>query len=204
LIHPTDLLALFANLPQQAPINVQVVQPAPDSVGVRFLFAAIPSAFALGIAWIVFRWNGKREHEQWVRDQRLAEWREVLLAISEIELEIPVLVDGSTDSNKITLSILKVIPVLRSTVFVYSALQENKIFPLCDELVKCNTNKLSLAIRKEYITSIANATHCQDFTDTDVVNAQKWRDQCESDIRNKFFHILERVRDLAHRDLHVE
>lgn len=107
MIHPTDLMALFANLPQQAPINVQVVQPAPDSVGVRFLFAAIPSAFALGIAWIVFRWNGKREHEQWVRsqqaaqnqwirDQKAKEWKKLLSFAASVEYYMPSVAIGAT------------------------------------------------------------------------------------------------------------
>ena len=90
-IHAAAMIAVFVDQMQQAPVVVQCPSALnPDPIFARFIFAFVPSIFALAIAWLVFVWNGGREQKQWVRDQKKAEWRGLLDFTSEcwIALEI--------------------------------------------------------------------------------------------------------------------
>src|ERR1035441_7770535 len=89
ILHAASIAAFFVDQLAQAPVQIQCVSNAgQDPIWVRFLFDAVPSIFALGIAALVFYWNGGREHKRWVLDQKKAEWRELLDVINECQLDI--------------------------------------------------------------------------------------------------------------------
>jgi threonine/homoserine/homoserine lactone efflux protein len=54
----------------------------------------IPVAGGVLIAWMAFRWNSKKEHQQWIRDQKKVEWKELLVKVSAIEEIIPGITSG--------------------------------------------------------------------------------------------------------------
>jgi hypothetical protein len=88
ILHAVSIAAFLMDQLAQAPVQIQCVSNAgQDPIGVRLLFDAVPSIFALGIAALVFYWNGGREHKRWVLDQKKAEWKELFSAISEIQKE---------------------------------------------------------------------------------------------------------------------
>jgi hypothetical protein len=90
IFHVASMVALSVNTVSQAPVVVQCSpNPAQDPVSVRLLLASIPSAFALGIAWMAFQWNRQNESDRWVRDQRRLEWRNLLDSLTSIEQAIP-------------------------------------------------------------------------------------------------------------------
>lgn len=96
VFHAASMAAFFVDSIAQAPV---VVQCAPtgkqDPLWARLLLAAIPSIFALGIAWFVFRWNAEKDRVQWVLDNKKAEWQELLGLASAIEQFMPSVSIGS-------------------------------------------------------------------------------------------------------------
>jgi hypothetical protein len=85
-----SIIAVLVDTVAQAPVVVQCSPiPAQDAVSVRLALASIPSAFALGIAWMAFQWNRQNERDRWLRDQRKLEWRNLLDSLTSIEEAIP-------------------------------------------------------------------------------------------------------------------
>jgi hypothetical protein len=89
ILHAASFAAFFVDQATQSQCLVKCVSDAGhDSIWARLLFEAVPSILALGIAALVFYWNGGREHKRWVLDQKRAEWRELLDVINECQLDI--------------------------------------------------------------------------------------------------------------------
>jgi len=90
MLHIVSISTLLVDQAEQLPCVIQCIPSAdPDSLLVRLLFAAIPSIFALGIAWLVFVWNGGREDKRWLLDQKKAEWKELIEHVTEIRRAFP-------------------------------------------------------------------------------------------------------------------
>jgi len=91
ILHAISMIASLIQETPQPPCVVKcVANSGQDPLLSRLIFAAIPSIFALGIAWLVFVWNGHKEHKRWILDQKKAEWREILDAIKTCEDFLPV------------------------------------------------------------------------------------------------------------------
>ncbi len=98
IVHAASMVAFFKDQFAQAPVQIQRVSNiGQDPLWARLLFAAIPSVFALGIAWMAVRWNGTKEnkqwernrqaaHEQWIRDQKKAEWDQLLSSVDACQI----------------------------------------------------------------------------------------------------------------------
>jgi len=102
---------------------VFVEQAGQDPLWARLAFAAIPSVFALGIAWLVFRLHRGWDRKRWVLDQKKAEWKEILVKVAAIEETIPCITAGSPDYESLNDSVVAVLPLLRGSIFVYGALE---------------------------------------------------------------------------------
>jgi hypothetical protein len=90
ILHADSMAALFVDQLTQVPVVVQCAQtPGQDPLWARLLFAAIPSILALGIAWLVFRWNGRTDHKRWILDQKKAEWKDLLHETAELGQAMP-------------------------------------------------------------------------------------------------------------------
>jgi hypothetical protein len=97
ILHAALIAAFFVDQTQQTQCVVQCAQAAPES-GLKSLLPTIVqtivsllSIFAgVGIAVRSFRANKKTEHEQWIRDQKKAEWKELLKKAAEIERVLPI------------------------------------------------------------------------------------------------------------------
>lgn len=80
--------AFLLNTAAQAPVIVQLPQQTPDPWWkwlFQFVLGIIPVAGGVWIAVWSFERNRKSEQEQWVRDQKRAEWRELLKCTAEIQ-----------------------------------------------------------------------------------------------------------------------
>ena len=89
ILHAASTAAFFVDHATQPQCLVKCVSDAGhDPIWARLLLEAFPSILALGIAALVFYWNGGREHKRWVLDQKRAEWRELLEVINECQLDI--------------------------------------------------------------------------------------------------------------------
>jgi hypothetical protein len=86
ILHVASIAAIFVDQATQPECLVKCVSDAGhDPIWARLFFEAVPSIFALGIAALVFYWNGGREHKQWIRDQKKAEWSLLLQCVTEIQ-----------------------------------------------------------------------------------------------------------------------
>lgn len=86
--------AVFFNFAATGPILrliaiIEATNSAMDPMWARLTVAALPSIFALGIAWIAFRWNRNNEHRRWVLDHRTTEWKKLLELASDVERFMP-------------------------------------------------------------------------------------------------------------------
>ena len=89
ILYAASTAAFFVDHATQPQCLVKCVSDAGhDPIWARLLLEAFPSILALGIAALVFYWNGGREHKRWVLDQKRAEWRELLEVINECQLDI--------------------------------------------------------------------------------------------------------------------
>lgn len=121
-------MALWAGAVQQnaAPIQVQIVQEKGLAVA-TWIGPVISGLFSFFVAWMVFHVQGKKEREQWIRDQKKAEWRELISKVAAIEDHIPVLVESnSLNIDALKNAILSVIPLLRDRIFIRDELERNK------------------------------------------------------------------------------
>jgi len=85
ILHAASIAAFFLQQAPQPQCIVKCVQAAgQDPLWARLLFAAIPSVFALGIAWMAVRWNKNKEHDQWILDQKRAEWSALLRGVANV------------------------------------------------------------------------------------------------------------------------
>jgi hypothetical protein len=90
ILHATSIAAFFLQqTPQPQCIVKCITSSGQDPLLARLLFDAIPSIFALGIAWMAFHWNRQKESDQWVRDQRKSEWRNLLDSFNSIQEALP-------------------------------------------------------------------------------------------------------------------
>jgi hypothetical protein len=97
MLHAASLIAFFLDSVQQAPVVLQCVQSQCES-WVKWLLptlvqtvVSLLSIFAgVGIAVRSFRANKKSEHEQWVRDQKKAEWRDLLDSVCDCQIHLPI------------------------------------------------------------------------------------------------------------------
>ena len=92
ILHTAALSACLIDQVQSSPIVVQLVQKSePESWHKWLLPTIIQTVVSLGsiasgvcIAWWSFNRSARTEHEQWVRDQRKAEWRELLTGLCRV------------------------------------------------------------------------------------------------------------------------
>ena len=98
VIHPIALIAaLFVDQLAPAPVQIQCVQQSMPESWLKWLLPTIVqtvvsllSIFAgVAIAVRSFQANRKTEHEQWVRDQKKAEWKEIVEALNKCHPYLP-------------------------------------------------------------------------------------------------------------------
>jgi hypothetical protein len=95
-LHAVEVVALFVDTVQQAPILVQCAQAAPEPWWKWSVQSVIPVAGGTLIAVLSFVQNRKSEqkqwernqraaHKQWILDQKRAEWSGLLRATAEVQ-----------------------------------------------------------------------------------------------------------------------
>ena len=91
ILHAASIAALFVDQLTQAPVVVQCAQAAPEPEWKWWLGVLAPwigpllsGVVSIYVAWRVFHWQGKKDREQWLRDQKRVEWRELLDKVSAV------------------------------------------------------------------------------------------------------------------------
>jgi hypothetical protein len=88
MIHPiVSIAAFFVDQLAQAPVQIQCVLPPNADPGWKQWIPTAVSLLSIGIGVWIAQWSfhasSRRDHERWVLDQKKAEWRELLVGLSE-------------------------------------------------------------------------------------------------------------------------
>ena len=186
-------------------LQIQCVIPTgltPHSVQIsQVLLTLTPVIVAVCIAYFSFEATRNKEHRQWVRDQKKSEWKDVLTQLASIENNIPVLVTGIPEHKTLENDVLNILPLLRSTVFVYPVLVSSGFLGEWQEFL----GYVSGSFKRVISTNLAVQKGMVDPVTID--DRIKWSDQSarvEVEIRQRFYRLLERLREVAHKDMEFD
>jgi len=200
IFHAASMAAFFVEQLAQTPVVVQCgVQ---STIWMQLLVSALPSLLALGVAWFAVWLNSRWNRKQWILDQKKAEWKELLIKIAEIEHEIPILITGLPDHQKLEPIVLSILPPLRSTLFVYSTLESSGFIAKWELFVQYVSDRFMMTTRINQ--SIQTGTLGDPVFSEDI---ERWDDKnrkVEIEVRNKLHTLLRELRDLAHKSLEMK
>jgi hypothetical protein len=205
--HPAALLAFFADQATQAPVVVQCPQAALESwvkwllpTNVQTVVSLLSIAVGVGIAVWSFWRNRRAEHEQWVRDQKLEEWRELISEVASVEDQIPILIDAKLDLDALKQAIRRVVPYLRNRLFINKELQEILFGDEWNELLKFALNDLTNAKNSLDNTRAHSATNA---TDTEIEPAYQEFKKAKIEIRNRYGKLQEKLQQTSRKCLRI-
>jgi hypothetical protein len=95
ILHAASIAAFFVDQTQQAQCAIQCIPAAQEPW--KWWFGALApwvgpllsGVVSIYVAWKVFQWQGKKDRDQWIRDQKIAEWRKLLECVSEFDSLFP-------------------------------------------------------------------------------------------------------------------
>ena len=155
----------------------------------------IPVVVAVCIAYF------SKEHRQWVRDQKKSEWKDVLIQLASIENNIPVLFTGIPEHKALESDVLNILPLLRSTVFVYPVLVSSGFLDEWQEFLSYVSGSFKT------VTSTHRAVQSGIVNPVTVDDRIRWSDQSdkvEVEVRRRFYRLLEKLREVAHKDMQLD
>jgi hypothetical protein len=130
IFHAASWVALFADQVQQAPVVIQSVQTTPEAewkwwlkLIAEILGPLLSTAGSIYVAWMVFHWQGRKDREQWVRDQKREEWKRLIQLAAEYEELMPLGKPGSSAVEAV----------------------RNDVLPLCDRIRRLVSEALFIA-----------------------------------------------------------
>lgn len=95
-IQAFNLIGILFDTVSQTPVVIQCAQAVPEPEWKIWLSALAPwigpllsGVVSIYVAWKVFCWQGKKDHDRWVLDQKKAEWKELFSAVTEVQKEFP-------------------------------------------------------------------------------------------------------------------
>jgi hypothetical protein len=199
ILHAVSMVAVFVD---QAQCVAQCAAGAVQStIWLRLLVVVLPSVLALGVAWFAFWLNSRWNHEQWILDQKKAEWKELLIKIAEIEHEIPILITGLPDHQKLEPMVLSILPPLRSTLFVYSTLESSGFIAKWELFVQYVSGRFMMTTHtnRSVQTGTLGAPSLEDI--------ERWDDKStreEIEVRNRLHTLFGELRDIARKSLEMK
>jgi hypothetical protein len=211
ILHAATIAAFFMDQTLPAQCVVKCVQSAQEPSWKWWVQSAIPVAGGTLIAVWSFVANGRKEnlqwkrnqqasHEQWVLDQKKAEWKELLVKITEIEHQIPIVIEPEEDYKNLVAVAQSIMPLLRSTLFVFPTLKTSGFINEWVAFVEYLLNFMRV-IRKDQF--VQNLPSDPDFMG-DRLRTGEWRKNYEIEVRNRYGVLLEKIRILAHESLEMK
>lgn len=159
--------------------------------------------FALGIAWLAFRWSSTQGNKQWIRDQKKAEWKELMSSVADIEHHIPIVVTGIPNHENLESIVLGILPLLRGMIFVYPNLESSGFIAKWESYVEYVSGKFLFTTRTN--RSVQTGTLGGDpIFPEDIVRWDNWSTEQEVEVRARLRARLGELRDLAHRSLEMK
>ena len=144
ILHAASIAAFFVDQLEQAPVQIQCVQQAATESWLKQWIPTTVSLLSIGVGvWIArwsFRVSSEREHEQWILDQKKAEWKNLLSEIAACEKEIVSWIElplGKwTVNQSLKNSAQDLLASMRGTLFIYPAIEGDKFINPWDKLIK--------------------------------------------------------------------
>jgi hypothetical protein len=138
ILHATSMAAFFVDQLGPAPVVANCAQAAPGTDWKWWVSALAPwigpllaGVVSIYVAWRVFRWQGERDHNAWVRDQKTVEWKGLIQAVAEFEEIMPL---GEVGSSAVDAVRSKVQPLcnrishlVSQTLFVAPVLSDHGV-----------------------------------------------------------------------------
>ena len=137
VVHLVEMIGAMAAQAQGA-IQVQCVQQAAAEPWVKWLLPTLVqtivslASIAAGVSIAVwsFRRNRQTEHEQWVRDQKKAEWRELLEAVKAAQDSLPIVARMTEESSPATEEMIEKVRHAQQVFFNRLFIDRSIIAPL--------------------------------------------------------------------------
>jgi hypothetical protein len=206
ILHAVSIAAFFVDQMAQAPVQIQCVMPPnADPVWKQWIPTAV-SLISIGIGvWIArwsFRASSRRDHEQWVRDQKRIEWKELISHIAVIEKEVPIILSGMQKYEKLEPAVLAIVAMLDNTLFIWTKIQDSGFVGQWISFVAFVSNQFLPAVRQN---NHATNEMLAGRLDIDTQNRieQDWLKN-EKEIRQKLSGLLNNLRTIAHDDMGIQ
>ncbi|MFZ0913517.1 MAG: hypothetical protein WBQ76_10075 [Candidatus Korobacteraceae bacterium] len=168
---------------------------------VQTVVSLLSIAAGVGIAVWSFRRNRQTEHEQWVRDKELEEWRELISAVASVEDLIPILIDEELDLDALKQAILRVVPYLRNRLFISKELQEIRFGEeWSNELLEFALSDLRNARNS---LDYARTHSTTNMTDTKIESAYQELKTAKIEIRNRYGKLQEKLQQTSRKCLRI-
>jgi hypothetical protein len=138
VLRTVKLIAALAESAVQASPQFQVVMQQPSDPWWKWLLPTVVQtivsllSIAAGVLIAVwsFRTNRKTEHEQWIRDQKKAEWSMILTHLSAADVKLPH-VFKNTEWKSLRAEVLpalrEVLPAMRNALFLSERLKNDDL-----------------------------------------------------------------------------
>ena len=221
IFHAVSMVAVFMDQAAQVPVQIQCVQQAVPESWLKWLLPTIVQTVVslasigagVGIAIWSFRRNRQSEHEQWlrnqkagheqwIRDQSKAEWKDLLVKIAEIEHEIPILVTGLPNHQKLESIVLSILPLLHGTLFIYPSLESAGFITKWALFLKYVSGRFMMIThtnRSVQTGTLGDPVSLDDIARWDDKNTKE-----EIELRHQFHALLVELRALARKNLEMK
>jgi hypothetical protein len=209
IFHVASMVALFVDSAATSPAQIQCVQqPEPES-WVKWLLPTIVqtvisllSIFAgVAIAVRSFRANKETEHEQWTRDQKKTEWKELLTRIAEVEKQLPSVVSGVHEYKELEPAVLGIKPLLHSALFAWPRLKNSGFVARWEEFVSYASFDFMQTVQMD--NSATKEALAGEVSWEAKAESARDRTQKEFEIRCRLEVLLGDLRAIAHGDLKI-
>jgi len=209
MIHAISMAAVVVGQLAQAPIVAQCASPMPDPWWKWLLPTIVQTIVSLAsigagvsIAVWSFRKNRQSEHEQWVRNQKKTEWKELMSSIADIEHHIPMIITGIPDHKNLESIVLDILPLLRGMIFVYPRLESGGFIAKWESYVVYVSGEFSSTTHTN--RSLLTGTLGVPVSLEDIERWDNLSTKEEREVRAKLHALLGELRDLARRSLEME
>ena len=115
ILHAASMATFFVDQLGPGPAVANCAQAAPEPDWKWWVSALAPwigpllsGLVSIYVAWRVFRWQGEKDHNAWVRDQKTVEWEGLIQAVAEFEEIMPL---GQVGSSAVDATCSKVQPL---------------------------------------------------------------------------------------------
>lgn len=197
-------VAIYLDAISQAPPIVPCLQNAPEPewrfwVGAiaQWIGPVISGAAGVYVAWKVFRWQGRKDHQQWVLESKKKEWQELVSLAAEIEKHMPSVGIGTelieaVKGSSLDQHLRNMTQAILKCIFIASAADRQRIY---DQLVQVQVAK------DQAHTSIVG------YEQSPSLAAQQGHPrplEIASGFRSRFAAVWNDVQAMATKDLGIE